>query len=116
MDAGQQERDCLLHVGAGHVGPIALDLEDGDDQLFNIDIASGETCACDRRPRNQAAAGGALRRAISAIFATTKHEHGVFYASGKAGPKGAICALPPGRRTARMWSTAASSPSTPRSR
>jgi hypothetical protein len=46
MDARQQERCCVLHVGAGDMGLslyYRFAAQDGNDNLLSIDIATGKS-------------------------------------------------------------------------
>ena len=85
--AGQQRYCHVLHVGARHAN-LSVRFEDGDNERLKIDIGSGATAPI---------AGGPDVKLLPTILPSgeiaylrrDKMVAGVFYGSGKPGPKGA---------------------------
>ena len=67
--------------------------EDGDNQLFKIDIVSGATAPVAAGPGVKLLPT-VLSSGEIAYLRRDKAEHGVFYSSGKPGPKGSDLRCP----------------------
>ena len=86
MDAGQQKRDCVLHVCTRNLD-VSVGDQDGDTQLVQIDTQTGAT--------KPLAAGPGVKMCPTVLASgeigylrRDKSANGVFYARGRRGPTG----------------------------